>query len=485
MNLSTPEKISNYIAGSLQAPLSGKYIDNINPATGEVYSQTPDSDIKDIEEAVGAAKAAFPAWSTTPAEERFKVLNRIAELIDQNLDALALAETNDNGKPLWLSKKVDIPRASSNFRFFATGIMHISTESHSMEDKAINYTLRQPIGVVGCISPWNLPLYLFTWKIAPALAAGNCVIAKPSEVTPMTGYLLSVICREAGLPAGVLNIVHGNGPNCGSAIVSHPDIKAISFTGSTRAGKDIASIAAPMFKKVSLELGGKNPNIIFADCDWDKMMRTTLQSSFANQGQICLCGSRILVEESIYEKFKEEFIARAKKLTVGDPLEESSKQGAVVSKLHYDKVLSCIELAKQEGGKLLLGGNAVKMEGRCKDGLFIEPTIFEGLNENCRTNMEEIFGPVVTLQSFKTEEEALQLANTSDYGLSATIWTQDVTRANRVAAKVHSGIIWVNCWLLRDLRTPFGGFKNSGVGREGGWDALRFFTEPKNVCIEL
>lgn len=485
MDLQAPEKISNYIAGSLQAPLSGKYIDNINPATGEVYSQTPDSDIKDIEEAVGAAKAAFPAWSTTPAEERFKVLNRIAELIDENLDALALAETNDNGKPLWLSKRVDIPRASSNFRFFATGIMHMSTESHSMEDKAINYTLRQPIGVVGCISPWNLPLYLFTWKIAPALAAGNCVIAKPSEVTPMTGYLLSVICKAAGLPAGVLNIIHGTGPSCGSAIVSHPDIKAISFTGSTRAGKDIASIAAPMFKKVSLELGGKNPNIIFADCDWDKMMRTTLQSSFANQGQICLCGSRILVEESIYEKFKEEFIARAKKLTVGDPLNDESRQGAVVSKLHYDKVLGCIELAKQEGGKLLLGGNAVKLEGRCKDGLFIEPTIFEGLNENCRTNMEEIFGPVVTLQSFKTEDEALQLANTSDYGLSATIWTQDVTRANRVAAKVHSGIIWVNCWLLRDLRTPFGGFKNSGVGREGGWDALRFFTEPKNVCIEL
>lgn len=485
MNLQAPEKISNYIAGSLQAPLGGKYIDNINPATGEVYSQTPDSDIQDIEEAVGAAKAAFPAWSTTPAEERFKVLNRIAELIDQNLDALALAETNDNGKPLWLSKRVDIPRASSNFRFFATGIMHMSTESHSMEDKAINYTLRQPIGVVGCISPWNLPLYLFTWKIAPALAAGNCVIAKPSEVTPMTGYLLSIICKEAGLPAGVLNIIHGTGPSCGSAIVSHPDIKAISFTGSTRAGKDIASIAAPMFKKVSLELGGKNPNIIFADCDWDKMMRTTLQSSFANQGQICLCGSRILVEETIYEKFKEEFIARAKKLTVGDPLNDESRQGAVVSKMHFDKVLGCIELAKQEGGKLLLGGNAVKLDGRCKDGLFIEPTIFEGLNEHCRTNMEEIFGPVVTLQSFKTEDEALQLANASDYGLSATIWTQDVSRANRVAAKVHSGIIWVNCWLLRDLRTPFGGFKNSGVGREGGWDALRFFTEPKNVCIEL
>lgn len=485
MNLNVPAQITNFIGGSFRPPLNGKYLDNINPATGEVYSQTPDSDKDDIEFAVGAAKAAFPKWSGTPAEEKFKILNRIAELIDNNLDTLALAETNDNGKPLWLSKKVDIPRASSNFRFFATGLMHFSTDSHQMEGRAINYTVRQPIGVVGCISPWNLPLYLFTWKIAPALAAGNCVVAKPSEVTPMTGYLLAQICKEAGLPDGVLNIVHGNGPNCGSAIVQHPEIKAISFTGSTRAGKDIAATAAPMFKKISLELGGKNPNIIFADCDWDKMMRTTLQSSFSNQGQICLCGSRILVEETVYEKFKEEFIARAKKLTVGDPLEEQTRQGAVVSKMHFDKVMSCISLAEQEGGKILLGGNAVKPEGRCKNGYFIEPTIIEGLDARRRTNMEEIFGPVVTLQTFKTEEQALMLANASDYGLSATIWTQDITRAHRVAAQVHSGIIWVNCWLLRDLRTPFGGFKNSGVGREGGWEALRFFTEPKNVCVEL
>lgn len=485
MNLKAPKQIANYIAGVLQPPISGKHMDNINPATGEIYSQTPDSDVRDVQEAVGAARAAFPLWSTTPAEERFKVLNRIAQLIDDNLDALALAESNDNGKPLWLSKRVDIPRASSNFRFFATGAMHFSTDSHNMEDKAINYTLRQPIGVVGCISPWNLPLYLFTWKIAPALAAGNCVVAKPSEVTPMTAYLLSVICGEAGLPSGVLNIIHGTGPGCGSHMVVHPDIKAISFTGSTRAGREIASMAAPMFKKVSLELGGKNPNIIFADCDWDKMMRTTLQSSFSNQGQICLCGSRILVEESIYEKFKKEFITRTKKLTVGDPLDDNTRQGAIVSKMHFDKVLACIELAKHEGGEVLCGGDVVKVKGRCENGLFIEPTIIEGLGPNCRTNMEEIFGPVVTIQSFKTEDEALQLANASDYGLSATIWTQDVSRANRVAGKVHSGIIWVNCWLLRDLRTPFGGFKNSGVGREGGWEALRFFTEPKNVCIEL
>ncbi len=485
MKLDIPYHLENYIGGNLIGPLSGNFIDNVNPATGKVYGQIPDSHKKDIDAAVSAAKKAFPSWSITPAEQRFKILNRIAELIDENLEELALAETNDNGKPLWLSKMVDIPRASANFRFFATGIMHFATESHNMEDKAVNYTLRQPIGIVGCISPWNLPLYLFTWKIAPALAAGNCVIAKPSEVTPVTAFLLSKICKEAGLPAGVLNIVHGTGHGAGEAIVSHPEVKAISFTGSTRAGERIASIAAPKFKKLSLELGGKNPNIIFADCDWDKVFFETIRSSFANQGEICLCGSRILIEESIYEKFKTIFVERTKQLTVGDPLEEHSKQGAIVSKVHFDKIMHCIEIAKQEGGTILCGGNAVKLEGRCADGYFIQPTIIEGLGPNCRTNQEEIFGPVVTLQSFKTEEEAIQLANATSYGLAATIWTQDISKANRVAAKVESGIIWINCWLLRDLRTPFGGLKNSGVGREGGWEALRFFTEAKNVCIQL
>ena len=485
MNLSNYQSIQNYIGGEFVEPLSNAYLQNINPATGEVFGQIPNSNSHDVDAAVAAAEKAFPSWSVSTPEFRFKILNRIAELIDEHLDEIALAETTDNGKPLWLSKRIDIPRASSNFRFFATAIMHFSTDSHVMEDKAINYTVRQPVGIVGCISPWNLPLYLFTWKIAPALAAGNCVIAKPSEVTPLSSYLLSKICNEAGLPDGVLNILHGDGPSCGSAIVAHPKIKAISFTGSTRAGEQIASVAAPMFKKLSLELGGKNPNVIFADCDWDKMMRTTVQSSFSNQGQICLCGSRILIHKSIYEKFKAEFIERVKKLTVGDPLEEASKQGAVVSKVHFDKVMNCIAVAKEEGGTILLGGEAVTPEGRCANGYFIQPTIIEGLGAHCKTNMEEIFGPVVTLQTFETEEEALALANASNYGLASTIWTQDISRANRVALNINTGIVWINCWLLRDLRTPFGGMKNSGVGREGGWEALRFFTETKNVCVEL
>ncbi|HET9744736.1 MAG TPA: aldehyde dehydrogenase [Chitinophagaceae bacterium] len=480
-----PYHLENYIGGNLIAPLSGKFMDGMNPATGEVFCQVPDSDERDIEAAVHAAEKAFPAWSVTPVEERFKILNRIAESIDTHLEELALAETNDNGKPLWLSRKVDIPRASANFRFFATGIMHFASESHNMEDRAVNYTLRQPIGIVGCISPWNLPLYLFTWKIAPALAAGNCVLAKPSEVTPVTAFLLSKICKEAGLPGGVLNIIHGSGSKAGEAIVSHPSVKAISFTGSTKAGERIATIAAPKFKKLSLELGGKNPAIIFADCNWDKMLDETIRSSFSNQGEICLCGSRIIVEESVYDKFKKDFVEKTRQLTVGDPLNEDSKQGAIVSKVHYERILRGIETAKREGGKILCGGKLVKLEGRCSNGLFIEPTVIEGLGPDCRTNQEEIFGPVVTLQSFKTVEDALQLANATSYGLAATVWTQDISKANRVAARIESGIIWINCWLLRDLRTPFGGMKNSGVGREGGWEALRFFTESKNICIQM
>jgi len=478
------QKLQNYINGALVAPKSNAYIDNYEPATGQVYSLIPDSGTEDVNAAVAAAEAAFPAWSRTPIEVRSKILLRISTLIEANLDRLALAESVDNGKPVWLAKMVDIPRAASNFHFYATAIHHYATGAHPMTDKAINYTLRDAIGVVGCISPWNLPLYLFSWKIAPALAAGNCVVAKPSEVTPMTAYLLSELCIEAGLPKGVLNIVHGLGHSAGNAIVSHDKVKAISFTGGTQTGAHIAKIAAPKFKKLSLELGGKNPNIIFADCDYDKMLTTTMRSSFANQGQICLCGSRIFVERPIYEQFKKDFVARVKNLKVGDPNNKDSKMGAVVSKAHQEKVLSYVTLAQEEGGTVLAGGKALVIEGRCKEGYFIAPTVIEGLDYNCRTNQEEIFGPVVTIMPFDTEEEVLMYANSVQYGLAATLWTSNVSRATRMAQQLHAGIVWVNCWLLRDLRTPFGGVKASGVGREGGFHALDFFTEPKNVCIE-
>ena len=477
--------LENYINGELVAPNNGQYIDNFDPSIGQVYAQIPNSDASDVQKAVEAAQAAFPTWSTTSVNERSKILMRVADLILENLDELAKAECIDNGKPLWLAKAVDIPRANQNFHFFATAILHHATNAHIMEDKVINYTIRQPLGVVGCISPWNLPLYLFSWKIAPALAAGNCVVAKPSEVTPMTAYLLSKICIEAGLPKGVLNIVHGLGGGAGQAIVEHPDIKAISFTGGTSTGAHIAAVAAPKFKKLSLELGGKNPNVIFADCDYDKMLSTTIRSSFANQGQICLCGSRIFVERPIYERFKADFVERTKNLRVGDPLEDGSKVGAIVSQPHHEKILSYIKLAQEEGGTVLAGGHAVKLEGRCKDGYFIAPTIIEGLGYDCRTNQEEIFGPVVTIMPFDTEEEVLKYANSVRYGLASTIWTKDIDKASRMAQRIQAGIVWTNCWLLRDLRTPFGGMKDSGVGREGGFHALNFFTEQKNVCIQI
>lgn len=477
------EKILNYIGGKLVEPLSGNFLKNIEPATGQPYGLIPDSDEQDIKIATEAAQGAFKEWSETPIDQRSRILRTLAQLIEHNLEMLAAAESRDNGKPVSLARAVDIPRASSNIDFFATAIVHFASESHHMVGQAINYTTRKPIGVVGCISPWNLPLYLFTWKIAPALAAGNCVVAKPSEVTPYSAFLLSKLCVEAGLPAGVLNIVHGLGPKVGDAITVHPQIKAISFTGGTATGAMIASKAAPMFKKLSLELGGKNPNIIFADCDFDQMLSTTMRSSFANQGQICLCGSRIFVQRPIYEKFKEAFVAKAKKMKVGDPAENDTKMGAMVSEQHLNKVLEHIEIAREEGGKILAGGKKIEMPGRLKDGYYLEPTIIEGLSQNCRTNREEIFGPVVTIMPFDTEQEVLEMANATQYGLSATVWTQNLTRAHKIADQLESGIVWINCWLVRDLRTPFGGVKNSGVGREGGFEALRFFTEPKNICI--
>lgn len=475
--------ISNYINGAFVPPVGGKEVANFTPATGLRSGSIPDSGAEDVELAVEAAQRAFPAWAAMPAEQRHDILRAVADGIMARLDELAAAESADSGKTIKTARTVDIPRSALNFQFFATALLHFSSESHYRQGQSISFTLRQPIGVVGCISPWNLPLYLFTWKIAPALAAGNCVISKPSEVTPLTAHLLADICEKAGIPPGVFNILHGQGPRVGAAIVQHPAIKAISFTGSTRAGAEIARVAAPMFKKLSLELGGKNPNLIFADCDYEEMLATTVRSSFNNQGQICLCGSRIYVEASIYERFKQDFVARTKALKVGFPSDPDSDLGAVVSKEHFEKVMGRIQLAVEEGGTVICGGHAVYPEGAGSGGYYIAPTIIEGLPLQCRTNQEEIFGPVVTIQPFYSDDEALALANGTSYGLSATVWTNHLKRAQRFAVELQAGIVWVNTWMMRDLRTPFGGVKDSGVGREGGWEAMRFFTEAKNVTM--
>ncbi len=476
--------LTNFINGQLCAPQSGQYLDVYEPATGDVYARCPASGGNDIATAVVAARRAYPEWAATSVTDRSKTLLRLADLIETQSEVFAAAESRDSGKPVTLAASVDIPRAVANLRFFAAAITQFASESHAMVN-GFNYTLRQPLGAVGCISPWNLPLYLLTWKIAPALASGNTVVAKPSEVTPYTAWLLSQLCNEANLPPGVLNIVHGSGAHVGQALVEHPDIKAISFTGSTQTGAAIAATVAPMFKKLSLEMGGKNPTLIFADADRENLVESIVRSAFSNQGQICLCGSRILIERSYYDEFRDAFVAQVKQLQVGDPNDAVNRLGAVVSQTHYEKILNCIQVAREEGGTVLCGGHAVKPEGRCAGGWFIAPTVIEGLSAGCRTNQEEIFGPVVTLIPFDTEEDALAMANATRYGLSASIWTSNLSRAHRLAARIEAGIVWVNCWMVRDLRTPFGGVKQSGVGREGGVDALRFFTEQKNICVAL
>lgn len=479
-------RIPNYIDGEFVEPETGAWLENIEPATGEVYSQVADSDERDVERAVAAAEAAFPKWSRTPVAERSRVLLRIADLIEANLERLARAESVDNGKPIKLARSLDIPRAAANFRFFGTAILHFRSEAHATDDIAINYTLRKPRGVCGLISPWNLPLYLLSWKVAPALCCGNTAVAKPSEITPMTAHLLCELCAEAGLPPGVLNVIQGLGARAGAAIVSHPKTTTISFTGGTVTGAGIARTAGPLFKKVALELGGKNPNIIFADADLDEVVRESLRSSFSNQGQVCLSGSRIFVERPAYDQFVAAFVAATQRLRVGDPLEESTDQGAVVSRAHHEKILSYLRLARDEGGEILCGGGVpADLPERCGGGYFVEPTVITGLDTSCRVNQEEVFGPVVTILPFDHEDEVVGFANSTRYGLSASLWTRDIRRAHRVADRLEAGTVWVNCWLIRDLRVPFGGMKQSGVGREGGDEALRFFTEPKNVCIRI
>ena len=479
------KKILNFINGEFVEPTSKEYLENVSPINGDVYSLIPDSDERDVQKALNAANQASLGWAQTQASQRSQILQKMASIIDSKKDELAKAETIDNGKPIRLSKQVDIPRSSSNLKFFAEMISQFKGDHYPSEEHVFNYTVRKPLGVVACISPWNLPLYLLTWKIAPALITGNTVVAKPSEITPMTAFLLGEIANEAGLPKGVLNIIHGTGEKVGSPLVSDTLVKGVSFTGSTLTGRSIAEKAAPTFKKVSLEMGGKNPNIIFEDCDFEKAVNTTVRSSFENQGQICLCGSRIFVQKSIYEKFKEALKEKTSKMIIGDPLSEKTDLGALVSKGHFDKVSSYIDLAKEEKGTILFGGEKPQLDSSLKDGYYLRPTLIEGLDPFSRTNQEEIFGPVASITPFDSEEEVLEWANSTTYGLAGTIWTQDLKRAHRLANKVNSGILWVNCWMKRDLRTPFGGLKQSGVGKEGGLYALNFFTEEKNICVDF
>jgi aminomuconate-semialdehyde/2-hydroxymuconate-6-semialdehyde dehydrogenase len=477
-------EVRNYIAGRLQPPAGDRWLALHEPATGRVCGRVADSDATDLEHAVEAAHQAWPEWRDAGPDGRASWLHALADLVESRAEQLALAESCDTGKPLSLARATDVPRVAANLRFFAAAATQFASESHPMGNAGVNFTLREPLGIVGCISPWNLPLYLLTWKIAPALAAGNCVIAKPSELTPVTAGLFAELCIEAGLPPGVLNILHGSGPGIGQQLVERPEVRAISFTGGTRTGALIAQAVAPSFRKLSLELGGKNPTIVFADCDFERALDGVVRAAFTNQGQVCMCGSRILVERAIYERFRAALVERVRALKVGDPLEPGTDQGALVSAAHRDKVLGYIALAQEEGGRLLCGGEAVSPPGeRCRDGWFVSPALFEGLPPTCRTNQEEIFGPVATLQAFDGESEAVALANGVPYGLAASIWSRDVGRCHRVAARVEAGVVWVNCWMVRDLRTPLGGVKQSGLGREGGFEAMRFFTEPKNVCV--
>ena len=476
------ENITNFINGEYVEPLTDKYLDVFEPATGKVYAQVPSSGLADVEIAVDVAQAAFGNWSRTSMEDRATILIHISEWLHERSDEMAVYESRDTGKPISMARTVDIPRAITNLKFFAEYVRSFEVETILDGNNSLNRVSRSPLGVVGCISPWNLPLYLFTWKIAPALAVGNCVIAKPSEITPYTAFKFGEICVDAGLPEGVLNIVHGPGVPTGDALVTHHDVKAISFTGGTDTGKIIAGKVGSMFKKLSLEMGGKNPAIIFSDCNYEKMLETVVRSSFSNQGQICLCTSRILVQDNIMGRFRSDFIRKVDDIQAGDPIQDSTDFGAISSEVQREKIMDYIALAKSEGGKVLRGGLLMNLAGRCENGWFIEPTIIEGLGPLCRTNQEEIFGPVVTLIPFKNETEAIEIANSTEYGLSATIWTEDPEKANRVSDSVESGVIWVNCWMVRDLRTPFGGMKRSGLGREGGDDILRFFTESKNIC---
>ncbi len=478
-----PSVVGNWIGGKSVPTADGRTLDDFNPATRIKIATIPRSAKPDVDAAVAAAKAAQPKWAATPLAKRCAILTKAADIMESRAEELAQLETLDTGKPITQSRSIDIARAIRNFRFFAEFALAEKREEHPM-DGHLNYTVRAPVGVVGLVTPWNLPLYLLSWKTAPALAMGNGIVSKPSEMTPLTADALAKILLEAGLPPGVFNVVHGLGGEAGQALVEHPEVKAISFTGGTATGRRVAATAAPLLKKVSLELGGKNPTIVFADCDLDATVTGVVRSAFSNTGQICLCGSRILVEKSIEKPFTKLLVERVKAMKVGDPTDAATELGALISPEHRTKVASYIDIATQEGGTILVGGKRPNLQGAHQAGAFLEPTILTGLAQSSRCVQEEIFGPVVTLQSFADEAEAIRRANGVKYGLAASVWSGDAPKAQRVAEALQSGMVWINCWLVRDLRVPFGGVKESGIGREGGRHSLDFFSEPVNICIK-
>ncbi len=474
--------ILNYISGKFVEPESGEWLEDLSPATGEKIALIPKSNHHDINKAVDAARKALPAWSSLTNLDRASWLNKIADKLESKYEEIAELESKDTGKPISLAREVDAYRSVKNFRFFAEMIRDIGVEKYEMED-ATNRVIYKPVGVGALITPWNLPLYLLSWKVAPAIGMGNTVVCKPSEMTPLTADLLMKTIDEIGLPKGVVNLVHGDGIGAGSSLVSHQDVSLVSFTGGTSTGSIVAKSAASSFKKLSLELGGKNSSIIFDDCDLKNTVKGVVRSGFLNQGQVCLCGSRILVQEDIYDEFIDKFIIEVEAMKIGDPSDENTNLGALISPEHLSKVEEYIEIAKSEGGTILTGGYPSLSE-KYKNGNWISPTVIADLDVDSRCSTEEIFGPVVTIHKFSTENEAIDIANNTRYGLAGSIWTSDLEKGNRVAESIHTGMIWINTWLHRDLRVPFGGVKDSGVGREGGKWSLSFFSEAMNICTK-
>jgi len=472
--------IEHFIGGESRPSISAERMRVWDPARGRAYATLASGDSRDVDEAVRQARAAVGPLKQLSLAQRAQLLHRVADLLEARSEEFAQAESLDAGKPIRLCRDIEIPRAIANLRFFAAAATQFGSESYA-DSSAMNLVLRAPLGVVGTISPWNLPLYLLTWKIAPALAAGNAVIAKPSELTPMTASMLAPLFHAAGFPAGAFNVLHGTGARVGEAMVKHRDIKAISFTGGTETGRAIYAAAAPQFKKLSLELGGKNATVVFADTDLAAAMPTLVRSAFQNQGQICLCGSRLFIERSVFKAFREAFVEQVQRMTIGNPQLESTDQGALISAAHRDKVERHLAVAHAEGGRLLCGGDRPALDDDLREGFYLRPSVFDSLPFDCRTNQEEIFGPLATLIPFDDETEVLTMANSTPFGLAASVWTRDFARAQRMSEGLDAGLVWINSWMSRDLRAPFGGVKQSGLGREGGLEAMRFFTESKTI----